>query len=120
MAVVTLHNITDSAGYSVRTNADFSVIPPSPVNATLGSVANFTCSISSNDFILWLVNETEARFLKDRQICISEFSNDMGKTSILSIFSSEENNNSVIECIYVIDREEITAGQVTLKVQGQK
>lgn len=109
--------IDHSAGNSLCTYTDFSATP-SPVNATLGSTANFTCSISSNDFLFWLVNDTEARFLKGRKIRITEFSDAMGKTSTLSILSSKENNNSMIECIHVVNGG-VTSGQVTLKVQGK-
>ena len=105
--------------YSTWTSGDFLATPAS-VNSTKGSIARFTCSISNNDFIFWLVNGTEARFLKGRQICEHSHGNNTVKVSTLTILSSEENNNSMVECVQGIGEEEIITERVTLTVQGQK
>jgi len=73
------------------------IITPISVNATLGSIATFSCSVSRG-LVGWTVNGLELRDLNSTDIT----ANTTGETSNLYIPATREYNNSNVTCYNAI------------------
>ena len=98
--------------------------PPIPVNASLGSTAEFNCT-ARGDAFTWLVDGKSAKFqnIADRGVRVSPII-DIAPGIIfatLSISASNDNNNTQVQCIAVHLGSLVfddSSGPVTLLVQG--
>jgi len=89
-------------------------IPPTSVNATLGSTATFTCSASTG-VIAWIVNGLLLTEMTTREITTSS----AGNISDLHIPATEEYSNTEVTCaVAILGGEDLYSDPVVLQVQG--
>ena len=90
------------------------VSTPSSVNATLGSTATFNCSVTTGA-VAWIVNGSFLSELNAPDITASQ----VGRTFILRIPATEQNNNTNVTCaVAILGGDDLYSDPVVLKVQG--
>ena len=90
------------------------VSTPASVNATLGSTTTFECSVTTG-LIGWQVNGSLLSDLNAQNITASQ----VGRIGFLHIPATEEYNNTVVECIFVIvGGDDLYSDPVILQIQG--
>ena len=90
------------------------VSTPTSINATLGSTATFSCSVTTGA-IVWVFNESQLSELLVSDIKASQ----VGDTFFLHVPAKVEYNNSVVTCILVIlGGDDLYCDEVLLMVQG--
>lgn len=87
---------------------------PTSVNATLGSTANFSCSITTGT-VAWILNGSILSEINAPDITAEQVEN----KGVLYIPATEEYNNTVVECaLAILGGDDLYSDQVVLKVQG--
>ena len=95
---------------------------PTSQNATLGVVANFTCSIQGTTVAFWHVDGIphDSDDLSGRGISFTDSYDDaLGiLSSVLSVACKQVNNNSVIRCFGHANTQIVSSPSVKLLIQG--
>ena len=95
---------------------------PVAKNASLGSSVTFSCNISGNTGISWLVDGTshyEVSIMK-RGISSQDYYNEASDStkSILTVTCEEQNNNTLLQCIGYSNGQLAQSSEVLLRIQG--
>ena len=89
---------------------------PTSVNATLGSTANFSCTITTG-VVAWKLNGSLLTVLNRSDIRAEQVEN----IFVLHIPATEEYNNTVVVCaLAVLGGDNLYSDPVVLRVQGME
>ena len=122
VCILTLCSSLRSAAYTFLILHIAIVNSPASQNATLGDVANFTCSVKGTTVIYWHVDGIPHNSvgLNGRGIGFSSSYDGALDivSSVLSVACKQQNNNSVIRCFGYNNRKVISSPSVKLLIQG--
>ena len=87
---------------------------PRSVNATLGSTANFSCSITTG-VVAWILNGSLLSVLNAADITAEQVEN----IFVLHVPATEEYNNTNVTCgLAILGGDDLHSDPVVLRVQG--